>query len=195
MESIIYPSKSRHIISKYGELQSNNNKCDGIKFNCALFSEVFAVADGTVVELSNETAYGKYLIIQHNEFCSIYANLNSIDVDIGFNVKQGDSVATTGVVSCISPPFLYFEIRIGHYNDKHFWHSTNSQFNNSVDPMRLLKKADDWRLSLGKKALENLHEKGIISEPERWQLSLLKSLPSWIIWEVFNRIVNRVGML
>ena len=194
METIIYPCNSRHIISEYGTLYNNNKKSDGIRFNCPLFSQVFAVADGVVVELNNESAFGKYLIVQHKDICTIYANLNSVNVNKGIEVKQGDIIATTGVANCVSPPFLYFEIRVGEYNNPEFWSSKNTQFNNSINPMKLLKKANDWRLTLGKKALENLHDKGIISEPERWELGLLGTLPSWIIWEIFNRIINRVGM-
>ena len=192
MISIIYPCKSRDISVPFGPQVIGNRVSDGVMFKCPVFSQVYAVADGTVVEVENDASYGRYLVLQHQGFCSVYANLYSVEVISKDEVKQGDIIAISGLAGYHFKPGLYLEIRTGSFYEPGFWHSNNGKFKNSVDPVRYLKRSTDWRLDLGDKALANLHEKGLVSEPDRWKKNLLCSIPSWIFWEMINRIVNRL---
>ena len=102
---------------------------------------LYAVADGTVViagsdeqpicgddnktvcgaSLSPETDgfYGKLIVIRLRQtfagqaVFALYGHVNSIDVDVGDDVKPGDLVGTIGEEGVAQGPHLHFEVRLG----------------------------------------------------------------------------------
>lgn len=45
----------------------------------------------------------------------------------------------------------------------------------------------DWRIDLGKLALESLVKKGYINTPSKWEDKMLESAPLWLVLHLFNK--------
>ncbi|PLZ90507.1 LysM peptidoglycan-binding domain-containing M23 family metallopeptidase [Fischerella thermalis] len=102
----------------YGwQLNPNNGEVffhSGIDLLAAIGTPVKAIAAGTVVFAGDRGTYGNLVIINHaNGLQSRYAQLESIKVGVGQQVKQGDLLGTVGKTGqpTITQPHLHFEIR------------------------------------------------------------------------------------
>ncbi|MFN6541207.1 MAG: LysM peptidoglycan-binding domain-containing M23 family metallopeptidase [Nostoc sp. EkiNYC01] len=86
----------------------------GVDLLAPVGTDVLAIAPGTVAFANEQGSYGKLVIINHSGgLQSRYAQLDSIKVSVGQQVKKGDllgTVGTTGTPSA-SQPHLHFEIR------------------------------------------------------------------------------------
>ncbi|MEH1787685.1 M23 family metallopeptidase [Nostoc sp.] len=86
----------------------------GVDLLAPVGTNVLAIAPGTVAFASDQGSYGKLVIINHSGgLQSRYAQLDSIKVTVGQQVKKGDllgTVGTTGKPSSIQP-HLHFEVR------------------------------------------------------------------------------------
>ena len=92
----------------------------GIDIAAPIGTEVYAVADGTVVSVVEEDDdYGKNLILRHADgFTSRYAKLNDILVMKGQEVKIGEKIALSGNTGISTGPHLHFELQQnGHHED------------------------------------------------------------------------------
>lgn len=87
----------------------NDNK--GIDIVAKIGQPVYAAAAGKVVHSGeNIAAYGKLLIIQHNDmYLSAYANNNKLLVKLGDDIKKGQPIAEVGSIG--DKVCLHFEIR------------------------------------------------------------------------------------
>lgn len=90
---------------------------------------VYAAASGTVTFAGYRGNYGNLIIIQHEDdldgFETYYAHLNSISIRKGEKVMVGQSIGRIGSTGLSTGPHLHLEIRFD---------------NNTLDPMKLLKK-------------------------------------------------------
>lgn len=84
-------------------------------FGVPVGTNVYAVADGTVISVVSQTdSYGKYIIIDHgNNVYSLYAHLSEFKVAKGDRVVQGQTIALSGNTGNSTGPHLHFEIRVG----------------------------------------------------------------------------------
>lgn len=74
---------------------------------------IYATDGGKVVYVGWNGTYGKCIIIDHGDGMeSLYAHLNSYDVEVGEKVGQGWKIANMGVTGRVTGPHLHFEIRI-----------------------------------------------------------------------------------
>lgn len=83
-------------------------------------SDIFAVADGTVVKVKNgNTGYGKYIILDHGDSVhTVYAHCADLFVKVGDEVKTGDVIASVGSTGNSTGTHLHFELRYkGFYLD------------------------------------------------------------------------------
>ena len=83
-------------------------------------SEIFAAADGTVVEVKwGKTGYGYYMIIDHgNGVQTLYAHCSDMYVKQGQEVKASEPIGKVGSTGNSTGTHLHFEIRIdGQYVD------------------------------------------------------------------------------
>jgi murein DD-endopeptidase MepM/ murein hydrolase activator NlpD len=73
-----------------------------------------AVFNGEV-EISENSGgdYGKYIVINHGGFKTLYAHCESLIARVGKNVVAGDVIATVGSTGRATGPHLHFEIKIG----------------------------------------------------------------------------------
>lgn len=75
-------------------------------------TEIFAAADGIVVDAAWDDSYGNYIKIQHiNNTVTIYAHCSSLVADEGDNVRTGDVIAKVGSTGDSTGNHLHFEVR------------------------------------------------------------------------------------
>ncbi|MBG1270750.1 LysM peptidoglycan-binding domain-containing M23 family metallopeptidase [Nostoc sp. WHI] len=86
----------------------------GVDLLAAVGTDVLAIAPGTVALANDQGTYGKLVIINHSGgLQSRYAQLESIKVTVGQQVKKGDLLGTVGISGkpTSSQPHLHFEMR------------------------------------------------------------------------------------
>lgn len=87
---------------------------------------IYAVADGVVrvskADSGNKNVgYGYYVVVEHDDYCTLYAHLQSLELTVGGNVKAGQVIGHMGNTGVSSGPHLHFEVRNCAYNNPHFW--------------------------------------------------------------------------
>ncbi|WP_016949258.1 M23 family metallopeptidase [Anabaena sp. PCC 7108] len=86
----------------------------GVDLIAPVGTPVEAIAPGIVVFAKDQNSYGKLVIINHiGGYQSRYAQLETINVTLGQNIKAGDilgTVGTTGIPTS-GEPHLHFEMR------------------------------------------------------------------------------------
>ncbi|MEH1884997.1 M23 family metallopeptidase [Nostoc sp.] len=86
----------------------------GVDLLAPVGSNVLAIAPGTVAFANDQGSYGKLVIINHSGgLQSRYAQLDSIKVTVGQQIKKGDLLGTVGTSGKPSStqPHLHFEVR------------------------------------------------------------------------------------
>ncbi|MBE8992418.1 LysM peptidoglycan-binding domain-containing M23 family metallopeptidase [Nostoc sp. LEGE 12450] len=86
----------------------------GVDLLAPVGSNVLAIAPGTVAFANDQGSYGKLVIINHSGgLQSRYAQLDTIKVTVGQQVKKGDILGTVGTSGKPSStqPHLHFEVR------------------------------------------------------------------------------------
>lgn len=79
---------------------------------CGSCGNVYAVADGEVVEVGENNARGKYVKIRHTqEYETFYQHLHCYSVKKGQKVIGGEIIAQMGATGVGDAPHLHFEIR------------------------------------------------------------------------------------
>ncbi|MBN1350961.1 peptidoglycan DD-metalloendopeptidase family protein [candidate division KSB1 bacterium] len=90
---------------------------NGIDIAAEIGTEVFAIADGKVIQAVSDyeenNGYGKNIILMHsNGFQSRYCHLDSVLVAAGQLVEAGEPVGTVGTTGRSTAPHLHLEIRV-----------------------------------------------------------------------------------
>ncbi|MHC5674559.1 LysM peptidoglycan-binding domain-containing M23 family metallopeptidase [Nostoc sp.] len=86
----------------------------GVDLLAPIGTNVQAIAPGTVAFANDQGTYGKLVIINHSGgLQSRYAQLESIKVSVGQQVKKGDLLGTVGISGkpTSTQPHLHFEVR------------------------------------------------------------------------------------
>jgi len=98
------------LVAKFGDPNATGK---GIAIGGELGEAVLASADGKVVYAgSGLIGYGKIIIVKHSEeYLSAYGHNETIYVQEGAEVRQGDRIASVGL-GPNNRPLLHFEIRI-----------------------------------------------------------------------------------
>jgi len=134
MINIYHPAPNhRQITSPYGiRGQGFHN---GVDFATPSNTKILSASKGKVVYAGYQNAYGNYLIIQHEGYCTLYAHLNEMGVDIGDEVKYREVIALSGNTGVnTTGPHLHFEVRLGSYDNAFWGKERNSKFENSLNP-------------------------------------------------------------
>ena len=106
------------------QFKKKSSTSSGILFDGILGQAVIVSSDGEVVYAGNGlSGFGQLVIVKHNDvFLSAYGYNETIQVNSGDFIKQGQQIATMGLGPTKSPQ-LYFEIR---------------QSGDPIDPMKLI---------------------------------------------------------
>lgn len=120
------------ITQKYGEVipgvTVNNKPHTGIDYGCPMHTKILASNDGEVMAVGWDlTGYGFRVILRHPDgMATLYGHLDSISVNAGDKVKQGQEIGISGDTGNATGPHLHFEARTR-------WNDYTSHF----DPMTL----------------------------------------------------------
>lgn len=111
------PPLTGEITSKFGNrtdpIDGGAEVHDGIDISCAVNTDVAASFDGTVKEVNEDSEFGKYIIIDHNDGIETkYGHLNSFMVDKGVKVEKGDIIGKSGNTGKVTGPHLHFSLSI-----------------------------------------------------------------------------------
>ena len=84
----------------------------GIKISPESTTQAKAVADGRVVFADNVKNFNNLVIIDHgSSYYTVYGNMETLLVESGKKVRQGDILGDIIVDTAVDSPYLYFELR------------------------------------------------------------------------------------
>lgn len=111
----------------------------GVEFVNPRFTPVLAAADGVIYYAGDDRQkqfgpmtdyYGNLVVIEHNvqtydglNLYTLYGHLQSISVNTGQMVAQGERIGQVGDTGIAIGPHLHFEVRVGDPND---WRNTRN---------------------------------------------------------------------
>jgi len=125
-KKIIWPVRGE-VISRFGTVwhpvYKTKTKNNGIDIRAEPNSPVVTVETGKVVYAGYFLGYGNLVIIEHDGFFSLYAQLDKIVVKRGDRVLKGTVIGYLATEDSFTGPVLHFELRVG---------------GKAVDPLRYL---------------------------------------------------------
>lgn len=115
----------------------------GIDYKAALNDNIYAVDDGKVVVAKNDAdGYGLYVVLEHSNYCTLYAHMRAFEVSVGQVIKAGQVIGHVGLTGMTTGAHLHFEIRDCLYNSN-FWLKSNLKGRHvmCIDPEKLVAAA------------------------------------------------------
>ena len=107
-----WPTVSHQVSGFYGE-HSNGIFSDHINIAGTAGDEIYAVADGVVLETTYEANYGNYIIMDLGEGIVVkYGHLKEIQVSKGDEIMKGQVIATMGTTGMAVGPNLSFAVTV-----------------------------------------------------------------------------------
>ena len=107
-----WPTVSQNVSSAYGE-QGNGRFSDHINIDGAIGDEVYAVADGIVVETGFESSDGNVIVVDLGEGVLVkYGHLKEIHVSAGDEITKGQVIAALGKSGMATGPNLLFAVTV-----------------------------------------------------------------------------------
>jgi len=111
-----FPLRTFRLTSSYGIRQNPVTGIVGMHQGLDLAApegtEVFAAADGVVTEIGNDSVYGNYIIITHqNRWSSLYGHLQRVETVLQATVRSGTLIGRVGTTGQSTGPHLHFELR------------------------------------------------------------------------------------
>jgi murein DD-endopeptidase MepM/ murein hydrolase activator NlpD len=112
-QNFVWPVKGR-ILSPFGG-DGGGERNDGINISAPRGAPIRAAADGIVSYVGNELkGYGNLVLIRHdNGYVTAYAHADSVIVERGQRVSQGQTIGYAGSTGDVDRPQVHFEIRQG----------------------------------------------------------------------------------
>ncbi|MDF2821345.1 MAG: Peptidase [Clostridiales bacterium] len=121
------PHEGMRITSEFGVRTINGIRVfhygiDIGSLNYTAGDPVFASADGTIRVAKIDGAglsrgWGRYVIIEHEGFCTIYSHLDSYEVSSGQKIRSGVKIGEMGNTGDSNGVHLHFEIRECDYSE------------------------------------------------------------------------------
>lgn len=121
------PHDGMRVTSKFGVRELYGEKVfhyglDIGSLNQTAGDAIYSVADGTVRLAKIDSAglsrgWGRYVLIEHDNFCSIYAHLDSYEVSSGQKVRSGQKIGEMGNTGDSTGVHLHLEIRECYYKE------------------------------------------------------------------------------
>jgi len=111
-----FPLRAYRLTSSYGvranPVTGNVSVHRGLDLAAPQGTEVFAAADGTVIETGEDAIYGIYVIISHRDrWTSLYGHLQKIETVLQAQVRSGTLIGRVGSTGQSTGPHLHFELR------------------------------------------------------------------------------------
>ena len=107
-----WPTVSRKVSGLYG-IRENGTHSDHINIAGTAGDEIYAVADGVVLEAAFESYSGNFIVVDLGDgITAKYGHLKEIKVSEGEEIKQGQVIATLGQTGMATGPNLMFAVSI-----------------------------------------------------------------------------------
>ena len=111
-----FPLQNFRLTSSYGvranPVTGNVRMHQGIDLAAPEGTEVYAVADGTVIDIGDDPVYGIYIVISHRDrLTSLYGHLQRVETVLRLSVKSGTLIGRVGTTGQSTGPHLHFELR------------------------------------------------------------------------------------
>lgn len=107
-----WPTVSRQVSGLYG-IRENGTYSDHVNIIGTEGDEIYAVADGVVVEAAFESSSGNFIILDLGDGVTVkYGYLKEIKVSEGEEIKQGQVIAAMGKTGTATGPNLLFAVSI-----------------------------------------------------------------------------------
>jgi murein DD-endopeptidase MepM/ murein hydrolase activator NlpD len=111
-----FPLRKFTLTSAFGQrispISGRNSKHNGLDLAAPSGTEVYAARGGTVIEIAENSVYGKYVVIQHDDgWTSLYGHLSRVDTVLRNQVKAGTLIGRVGSTGLSTGPHLHFELR------------------------------------------------------------------------------------
>lgn len=111
----MFPLKVFRLTSGFGMRENpvtgNVVMHQGIDLAAPEGTEVFAVFDGIVTEIGEDSIYGIYVIItHHNRLTSFYGHLQKTEIALRSEVRSGNLIGRVGSTGQSTGPHLHFEL-------------------------------------------------------------------------------------
>jgi murein DD-endopeptidase MepM/ murein hydrolase activator NlpD len=132
----------------------------GIDYKAPLGTPIYAVDDGKVVVAKNDAeGYGLYVVIEHSNYCTLYAHMKALEVKVGQSIKAGQIIGHIGLTGMTTGAHLHFEIRDCLY-DTMFWIKSLLKGRHAmcIDPKGLVEEARQVSRVRYKKYSDRIHE-------------------------------------
>ncbi|MFT4194218.1 peptidoglycan DD-metalloendopeptidase family protein [Ottowia sp.] len=86
----------------------------GVDYAAPIGTPVRSVGDGVVEFAGVQSGYGNVIYVRHRNKrdSTVYAHLSRLDVKVGDNVIQGETIGAVGQTGVATGPHLHFEFRI-----------------------------------------------------------------------------------
>ncbi len=109
----VWPTVSRDVSGFYGE-RENGTYSDHVNIAGTAGDEVYAVADGVVMETGFESACGNFILVDLGDGITVkYGHLKEMKVAAGDAITQGQVIAVMGKTGMASGPNLFFAVTVG----------------------------------------------------------------------------------
>jgi murein DD-endopeptidase MepM/ murein hydrolase activator NlpD len=125
---MIWPVDYPQVSSHYGHRTPSCKVCssqhNGVDFTPGEGSPIYAVIDGTVVEVATANSFGHYVVLEHTvllgsnmegqKWRTTYAHLKEVPywLQVGDTVVLGETIGHVGRTGVATGPHLHFEISI-----------------------------------------------------------------------------------
>jgi murein DD-endopeptidase MepM/ murein hydrolase activator NlpD len=111
-----FPLRSFRVTSDFGlrpnPVTGNIVMHQGLDLAAPEGTEVYAVSDGTVIDIGYDRIYGNYIIIRHKDnLTSLYGHLQRVEAVLRTQVKSGTLIGRVGSTGQSTGPHLHFELR------------------------------------------------------------------------------------
>ena len=117
---LVSPMEVSRITSGFGmrnhPVYGYSREHSGVDYAAPTGTPVRTIGDGSVMFAGVQSGYGNVIQIKHRngKDSTLYAHLSRIDVKVGDNVMQGETIGAVGTTGVSTGPHLHFEFRIGN---------------------------------------------------------------------------------
>ena len=96
---------------RYNPITGNREFHDGVDISLPTGTRLNAPKDGYVIDTGFSSSFGRFLRLSHyGGYTTFFAHLDSVAVEIGDRVYQGNRVAYSGNTGWSTAPHLHFSI-------------------------------------------------------------------------------------
>ena len=107
-----WPTVSQDVSGLYG-IRKNGTYSDHVNIAGTAGDEIYAVADGVVLEVAFESSSGNFIVADLGDGVTVkYGHLKEIKVSESEEIKQGQVIATLGQTGMATGPNLLFAVSI-----------------------------------------------------------------------------------